>query len=101
MLEIPAEMIDDSLLTGKDVVIGIRPHNFELVDGPENALTLHTDYIEHLGKEYLYRCYMGETKLRVITPINVKRSAEDVLYVRPQYEMISVFDKQTRNIISY
>ncbi len=100
VLEIPADMIDESLLTGKEIVIGIRPHNFDLVEGPENAMALNTDYIEHLGKEYLFRCYMGETKLRVITPISVKRSVEDTLYVRPQYEMISVFDKNTRNIIS-
>ena len=99
-LEIPAERITEEEMSGKEVVLGIRPHNFRLTDSPENALTLHTDYIEHLGKEYLFRCYMGETKLRVITPITVRKTPDDELYVRPDYDFVSVFDRKTQKIIS-
>ncbi len=100
VLKIPGEKIDSSLLTGNHVVLGIRPHNFDLVGGPEDALTLHTDYIEHLGKENLYRCYMGDAKLRVITPISVDHPVSEALYVCPDYDFVSVFDKETGNIIT-
>ena len=100
MLKIPGEKVDSSLLTGNHVVLGIRPHNFDLVGGPEDALTLHTDYIEHLGKENLYRCDMGDAKLRVITPISVDHPVSEALYVCPDYDFVSVFDKETGNIIT-
>jgi ABC-type sugar transport systems, ATPase components len=99
-LLIPGEKIDPDLLTSDNVILGIRPHNFRLVDDPRGALTLHTDYIEHLGKENLYRCYMEDEKLRVITPVSENRSTSDALYVCPDYDFISVFDKETGNIIS-
>ena len=99
-LEIPESRIEAENMNGKDVVLGIRPHNFRIVDGPEGALTLHTDYIEHLGKEYLFRCDMGNTKMRVITPVMTDQTSEDVIYVRPDYDFVSVFDKESQKIIS-
>ena len=99
-VDIPTGMIDTAGLTGNTVVLGIRPHNFTLTDSPENALALHTDYIEHLGKENLYRCYMGDTKLRVITPISENRPVEETLYVSPRLNSICIFDKETGNNIT-
>ncbi len=99
-LLIPGNRLETGDFDGRKVVLGIRPHNFVLADSPDNALTLHTDYIEHLGKEYLFRCYMGDAKLRVITPVSVKNNSEDVLYVRPEYDFVSVFDREKQNIIS-
>ena len=100
VLKVPEEKVDRNLLSGTRVVIGIRPHNFELMSGPEDALTLHTDYIEHLGKENLYRCYLRETKLRVITPISVEHPISKPLYVKPDYGFVSIFDKETGSIIT-
>ena len=100
VLDIPASILDDEQLTGKEVVLGIRPHNFILSDSADNALTLHTDYIEHLGKENLYRCYVQDSKLRVITPVSEVRSVSEALHVRPDYQFISVFDKGTSNNIT-
>jgi len=77
------------------VVLGIRPHNFQLVETPENALTMSTDYIERLGKENLYRCYANGVNMRVITPVSVNRPTDVPLYVRPEFDSISVFDKGT------
>ena len=97
VLELPAHLIEESELSGKDVVLGIRPHNFELVDSAENALTLKTDYIERLGKENLYRCVANDVNMRVITPVSVNRPVDMPLYARPEYDAISVFDKGTSN----
>ena len=99
-LEIPACKIDADALTGKEVVLGIRPHHFELKDSPDKALTLRTDYIEHLGKENLYRCYAEHVNLRVITPIDVLRPVDQPLYVVPQYDRICIFDKATSDNIT-
>lgn len=99
-LSLPAGMIAPDGLTSEKVVLGIRPHNFELVDMPDNALTLYTDYIEHLGKENLYRCYTGETSVRVITPVEVMRPVHEPLYARPRVEFMNVFDKETRHNIT-
>ena len=95
VLELPAKLIEESELTGNEVVLGIRPHNFQLVETPENAITLKTDYIERLGKENLYRCYANGVNMRVITPVSVNRPTNEPLYARPEFDSISVFDKGT------
>ena len=96
-LELPAKLIEESELSGNEVVLGIRPHNFELVDSEENAITMKTDYVEHLGKENLYRCYANGVNMRVITPVSVNRPTTEALHARPEYDAISVFDKGTSN----
>jgi inositol-phosphate transport system ATP-binding protein len=99
-IELPQTMINASGLTGNQVILGIRPHNFELVQSAENAFLLRTDYIEHLGKENLYRCFMENTSIRVITPVNVEIPVDQPLYVRPSLEYINVFDQGTRRNIT-
>lgn len=99
-LSLPSEIIEGEKLTGNKVVLGIRPHNFILTEDRQNSLCLHTDYIEHLGKENLYRCYMNDTKLRVITPAGERRAIDEPLFVRPDTLNISVFDKQTGNNVT-
>lgn len=99
-IELPRQILREEELTSEKVVLGIRPHNFSLVDSPENAFTLRTDYVEHLGKENLYRCYTPDTNVRVITPVSVVRSVEEPLFVRPDPHVMNVFDGNTRNNIS-
>ncbi len=99
-IEIPENHIDAAGLTSSDVVLGIRPHTFDLVESADNAMVLKTDYVEHLGKENLYRSYAGDTSVRVITPVSVNHPVSQPLYVRPQLESLSVFDKGTQNNIT-
>lgn len=96
-IKLPKTLIDESKLTSDKVTLGIRPHTFDLVDEAENAIALKIGYVEHLGKENLYRCFCGDTNVRVITPVKVRRSEGETLYVRPQVENISIFDKETQN----
>ncbi len=100
VLTLPTSGIDESGLTSDQVVLGVRPHTIDLVDGPENALTLQTDYIERLGKENLYRSYMGDTSVRVITPAGTHHPIDLPLYARPWKGAVSVFDKETQKNIS-
>ena len=100
VIAIPVALIDASALTGENVILGMRPHNLHFVGKPENAFLLHTEYIEHLGKENLYRCYAEKNDIRIITPANVLRSLDQPLYVCPDTNALNVFDKGTRDNIS-
>ncbi len=99
-IELPETLIDASKLTGDHVVLGIRPHNFELVESKDNAISLKTDYIEHLGKENLYRCFTGDTSIRVMTPVEVNRPVDKPLFVRPRLESTAIFDKGSQHNIT-
>ena len=100
VLRLPATGIDAAGLTSNRVVLGIRPHAFDLLEDAENAITLKTDYVEHLGKENLYRCYMDKTSVRVITPVGLNRPVDRPLYVCPRFDTISVFDGESQQNIS-
>ena len=99
-IAIPAALIDREHLTGSAVVLGIRPHNFKVVHRAENALTLSVDYIEHLGKENLYRCQMEETSVRVITPINERHPTNEPLYVAIDIKTLNIFDEASGDNIT-
>lgn len=102
VIELPAELIKADGLTGDQIVLGIRPHNFELTNSKDNSFELRIDYVEHLGKENLYRCYMDDTSVRIITPISVDWPEDKPLYVRPQLKSICIFDKESKhNITAY
>ena len=45
---------------GKKVDLGIRPSDFELCQGGENAIRAHVDSIEPLGDGYLIYVRVGE-----------------------------------------
>jgi len=92
-ITIPAALIDCNLLTSRSVVLGIRPHNFKVVQRRENALTLSVDYIEHLGKENLYRCQMEETSIRVITAIDERYPTDEPLSVQIDLKTLNIFDE--------
>jgi inositol-phosphate transport system ATP-binding protein len=99
-IEISTSIVDADGLTSDEVVLGIRPHTFDLVDSRDNVLSLETQYIEHLGKENLYKCRLGNTNVRVITPANILKPVEEKLFVRPRPESICIFDKKTQKLIS-
>lgn len=99
-LFIPAAHINQEGMTSDKVTLGIRPHNFKVVDGEENALKLGIDYIEHLGKENMYRCYCEKTNIRVITPVSELYRLDQPLYVRPNMDLMNVFDGETQNNIT-
>ena len=94
-LRIPAERILERELTSGQVVLGIRPHNLHLAeDGAENCLRLSLDYVEHLGKDLLLKCYYGEAKgVRVLSGLNSRIHLNDAVTVRADIEAISVFDQ--------
>ena len=99
-VSIPEQLICAEKVNSDKVVLGIRPHDFAVVDGMNNALALNIDYVEHLGKENLYRCYIQETSVRVITPVGADYPVDKPLYVRPNVRAINVFDGVTHDNIT-
>lgn len=100
VLELPASMLNTDMMTSDSITLGVRPHNFIIVDSPENALTFNIEYIEHLGKENLYRCNMPGTSVRVMTPVHIVMPVKKPLHVRPDYRAINVFDKASHKNIT-
>ena len=94
-IRIPRGMLDTELLTGREVSIGVRPHQFTITGPSEDALLLNVDYIENLGKEVLFKCYADEFSIRVLAPLDYTTYSEECLYVTPDSDAINVLDAQT------
>ena len=94
-LRIAARMILEQKLTSENVVLGIRPHNLHLTkDGQENCLRFSLDYVEHLGKELLFKCYYGEGKdVRVLGGLDTHVHLKDTMTVQADVRTVNVFDK--------
>lgn len=90
-LRVPALRIDEEALTGRAVVLGIRPHDLHPCKEHE-GFALRVDYVEHLGKENLCRCYADQTGLRVMTPAHTIPASGSLLHVRPDIEALNLFD---------
>ena len=99
-LRLPKERVQWAQLRSKAVVLAVRPHHFRLVDPDENALRFSVEYVEHLGKEHLLKCYAGETSARVLVPVSPTDYQGRLLHVVPDIDRINVFDKETGNNIT-
>lgn len=97
---VPRNHICSELLTSEKVVLGIRPHTFKVVQEQENALRLGIDYVEHLGKENMYRCFFDKTNVRVITPISEVYRLDLPLFVQPDVQTMNVFDEVSQHNIT-
>jgi len=98
---IPENRINTALLSSNQVILGIRPDQFNLMDSMEkDTLRFDLSYMEHLGKENLYKCYSGDVGVRVLAPTTVNFSDNKQLYARPVVETLGVFDKLSNNNIS-
>lgn len=96
----PDSYIDREKSTTDEIVFGIRPHQFVIPEDQENAFNFHIDYMEHLGKEILLKCYIGDNCIRILVPAQKGNLNLSQICVRPDVETINVFDKKTGNNIS-
>lgn len=94
-LILPVHGIDEALLTSNKVVLGIRPHNLHLTEaGQANSLHLSVDYVEHLGKDLLLKCYFGDGHgVRVLSDLNARINVNKEITVAVDIDRINVFDQ--------
>ena len=86
---------------GKEVIMGIRPEHFELVDKGAATFQLKVDHVELLGADTLVHGHFSENKtlltLRLTDIQHFKRNTILPLVVPPQ--KIHLFDRETGNRI--
>lgn len=71
-LRVVREYLKDGELSDKgDVILGIRPHDFEILKGDaekENKIELYIEVIEPLGWEYLVHCSLEQHHITLQVP---------------------------------
>ena len=87
---------------GKDVIIGIRPEDFEVADGrTEGVLSAEVELAELMGAENnLYLDCVGN-KLIARMPSSVRPKEHSVYKVVVKLDKIHVFDKETEKAICH
>lgn len=96
-LQIPEALLNADSVTTKEVVLGIRPHNLHLVSGEQdNTLHFNVEYVEHLGKDLLLKCYFnGGNGVRILSGLDAGNALKSQVTARVDIEHINVFDKQS------
>ena len=87
---------------GKEVIIGIRPEDFEVADGrTEGVLSAEVELAELMGAENnLYLDCVGN-KLIARMPSSVRPAEHSVYKVAVKLDKIHVFDKETEQAICH
>ncbi|MDR0897253.1 MAG: ABC transporter ATP-binding protein [Oscillospiraceae bacterium] len=84
---------------GKQVDLGVRPSDFELVQEGKNAIPAHVDSIEPLGDAYLI--YVRVLEKVVVFKYNGENApAEKELLLAPNMAKLHLFDPETQNRIN-
>lgn len=89
------KFIDKNKPVSENIVFGIRPHQFVVTEEEENSFLLDIDYIEHLGKDILLKCYIGETCIRILVPAKKGVLNMEQIRVRPDVNGMNIFNKDT------
>ena len=83
----------------RKVDLGVRPSDFELAAGGENAIHAHVDSIEPLGDAYLIYVRVGE-KVVVFKYTGEQKPTEKELSLVPNLAKLHLFDPETQNRIN-
>lgn len=84
---------------GKKVDLGIRPSDFELCQGGENAIRAHVDSIEPLGDAYLIYVRVGE-KVVVFKYAGEEKPTQQELLLTPNMARLHLFDPETQKRVN-
>ncbi len=86
---------------GKQIVLGIRPEHFVLVDDGDGVMHMKVDHVETLGADTLIHGHMGEDNafltVRLFDIHHFQKGTELQLAVPP--EKLNFFDQQTEKRI--
>ncbi|HHX37103.1 MAG TPA: ABC transporter ATP-binding protein [Clostridiaceae bacterium] len=97
-IRLPLRMVDMDRLTSNKVTLGARPHHFIFHDEQEavgNAIGVHVEYVEPLGKELLLKCHSGATPVRILSPLTEREFEGKDILVGLQRSLINIFDSET------
>ena len=83
----------------RKVDLGVRPSDFELAAGGENAIHAHVDSVEPLGDAYLIYVRVGE-KVVVFKYTGEQKPTEKELSLVPNLAKLHLFDPETQNRIN-
>lgn len=84
---------------GKKVDLGIRPSDFELCQGGENAIRAHVDSIEPLGDAYLIYVRVGE-KVVVFKYAGEEKPTQQEQLLTPNMARLHLFDPETQKRVN-
>ena len=89
----------DALVEGRDVTVGVRPHDFELCDPGDAACTLKTELVEALGFEAFAHGWLRASGPRFIARLEAgdarRVKAGDALPLRCLAANVHLFDPAT------
>ncbi len=99
ILSIPREM--GELITSNtsisEVIIGIRPEHFDIVDKPdENTIKAEVYVVEPLGAETIIDVKIGNRIFKVATKGIVEYPIGQTIYIKPMIKYLHIFDKKNR-----
>lgn len=101
-LELPEDAVKKlKAYHGRELVMGVRPEQFSLADGPgTNIITVDLENEEFLGNYCILYVTIGETSLvcRVDVPEN---GLTKQVHIKFEMENIYFFDKETTQLVLY
>lgn len=98
--ELPKEIEINEEHVGKDVTLGVRPYQLDLVNDDENGVFADVVFVEYLGREVLIQTKVGETVIRVLTTPGRIAESQKRIKIAPQASGIQLFlDKSGENIL--
>lgn len=87
--------------SGRDIILGVRPEQFELADGPgDNVITGKLENKEFLGSYYILYINVGGDVILCRIEGTEDRFGEEVS-VKVRTEYLYFFDKETTELILY
>ena len=87
---------------GKDVIIGVRPEDFEEVDAnPDGAISATVELAELMGAETNLYMDCAGNKLIVRMPSSVRPKEQSEFRVAIKLDKIHIFDKETEKAICH
>lgn len=88
-------------LSGKDLILGVRPEQFDLAEGPGlNVVTGELENKEFLGNYHILYLNIGETVLACRID-GLRKELEDKVHVKFKMNHLYFFDKETTELMLY
>ncbi|HTI00087.1 MAG TPA: sn-glycerol-3-phosphate ABC transporter ATP-binding protein UgpC [Acidisoma sp.] len=91
-LPAPLDIDAYAVAEGREVVLGVRPEHFEILD-PGNGITATVHVVEPTGSETIVAAKTAAAELTIVTHKRLALRSGDCIGVMPQRERMHLFDK--------
>jgi len=85
----------------KEVILGFRPHDAEIVKGIENGLVGEVYSFEPLGREQIVTVSLDGTSVKVFAPEEESFTFGEKVTVKVREDRIILFDKKTEKALEF